>query len=214
MISLVLPVACAPCYHGAARQRVLLSRNRLVVWWHFLRKTGDHPGPKSGAGFSPENAPGGGHGGQERGDQARRRQLESAPRRSDRGPPEDPAGEGRRAALRRHGDLRRDSRERARRRRVRGPVDVLSGERPPDGAADHHRCAAALLGAAHHGGGAVFRLCPAGPQAGAAHADLGQARRQPDHPCGRRPRAHARPARRPDPGLLRYPDRQSLRLAR
>ncbi len=30
---------------------------------------------------------------------------------------------------------------------------------------DHHRCAAALLGAAHHGGGAVFRLCPAGPQA-------------------------------------------------
>ena len=43
--------------------------------------------------------------------------------------------------------------------------------------------------AADHRGGAVFRLCPAGPQTRAAHADLRQAGRQPDHPCGRRPGA-------------------------
>jgi ribose-phosphate pyrophosphokinase len=46
-----------------------------------------------------------------------------------------------------------------------------------------------------------------------AHADLGQAGRQPDHACRRRPRHDARPACRPDPGLLRHPDRQSVRLA-
>jgi hypothetical protein len=55
-----------------------------------------------------------GNGGQERSDQARRRQLESAPRRGDRRPPQEPARQGGRAALRRHGDLRRDPRERAR----------------------------------------------------------------------------------------------------
>ena len=43
-----------------------------------------------------------------------------------------------------------------------------------------------------------------------AHADLGQAGGQSDHRGRRRPRSDARPARRPDPGLLRYPDRQSL----
>ena len=52
------------------------------------------------------------------------------------------AHQGGRAALRRHGDLRRDPGERARHRRVRAPVDLVSGQRPPDGAADHHRCAA------------------------------------------------------------------------
>ena len=45
---------------------------------------------------------------------------------------------------------------------------------------------------------------------GGAHADLGQARRQPDHPRRRRPRADPRPPRRPDPGLLRHPHRQPL----
>src|ERR1044071_4255063 len=45
--------------------------------------------------------------------------------------------------------------------------------------ADHHRCAAPLLGAPHHRGGALLRLCPAGPKAWPAHADLGQAGRQP-----------------------------------
>ena len=46
---------------------------------------------------------------------------------------------------------------------------------------------------------------------GAAHADLGQARRQPDRGERRQPGAHPRPARRPDPGLLRHPGGQSLR---
>ena len=123
------------------------------------------------------------------------------------------ADQGGGAPLRRQGDLRRDPGERARRGRVRHPVDLVPGQRPPDGAADHHRRAAPRLGAAHHGGDPLFRLCPAGPQARAAHADLGQARRQPDHPRRRRPRADARPARRPDPGLLRHSDRQSVRLA-
>ena len=40
---------------------------------------------------------------------------------------------------------------------------------------------------------------------GAAHADLGQAGGQPDHPRRRRPGADPRPACRPDPGLLRHP---------
>ena len=45
------------------------------------------------------------------------------------------------------------------------------------------------IGAAHHGRHALLRLCPAGPQARPAHADLGQARRQPDRARRRRPRA-------------------------
>ena len=67
---------------------------------------------------------------------------------ADRRLSQDPADQGRGAALRRHGDLRRDPGERARRRHVHHPVDVVSGQRPPDGAADHHRRAAALVGAA------------------------------------------------------------------
>jgi ribose-phosphate pyrophosphokinase len=38
--------------------------------------------------------------------------------------------------------------------------------------------------APHHGRHPLFRLCPAGPQARPAHADLGQAGRQPDHQAG------------------------------
>ena len=45
---------------------------------------------------------------------------------------------------------------------------------------------------------------------GVAHADLGQARRQPDHRRRRRPGADPRSPCRADPGLLRHPDRQSL----
>ena len=105
------------------------------------------------------------------------------------------------------------SRERARRGRLRHPVHLLSGQRQPDGAADLHRRAEARLGAADHGGDALFRLCAAGSQDRAAHADLGQARRQSDHPRRRRPGADRRSARRPDPGLLRHPDRQSVRHA-
>ena len=59
----------------------------------------------------------------------------------------------------------------------------------------------------------VLRLRPAGPQARPAHADLGQAGRQPDHRGRRRPGALGRPPRRADPGLLRHPDRQPLRRA-
>ncbi len=155
-----------------------------------------------------------GGGGDERSDQARCRQLQSSPRRGDRGAAARPAREGRGPPLRRHGDLCRDPGERPRRRRLRDPVDLLSGERPPDGALDHHRRAAPRFGAPHHGGGAVFRLRPPGPQTRTAHADLRQARRQHHHSRRRRPRADARPARRTDPRLLRHPDRQSLRRAR
>ena len=71
----------------------------------------------------------------------------------------------------------------------------------------------ARLGQADHRRAALFRLCPAGPQARAAHADFGQAGRQSDHRRRRQPRALGRSPRRPDPGLLRHPDRQSLRRA-
>ncbi len=59
---------------------------------------------------------------------------------------------------------------------------------------------------AHHRGDSVFRLCPPGPQSGSAHADLGQACRQPDHRSRRQPRSDGGSACRPDPGLLRYSD--------
>ena len=112
--------------------------------------------------------------------------------------------------LRRRGDLRRDPGERPRRGCVRAPVDRLSGQRQSDGIADHDRCAQTRVGTADHRGHALFRLCATGSQTRPAHADLGEAGRQPDHRRGRRPRPVGRPARRADPGLLRYPDRQSL----
>ena len=123
------------------------------------------------------------------------------------------ADQGQRPPLRRQRNLRRGARERARLGRVHHPVDVVSGQRPSDGIADHHRCAAPLVRAPHHGGDPLFRLRQAGPQGRLARADFGQAGRQPDHPCRHRSRHDARPACRPDPGLLRHPDRQSLRLA-
>ena len=70
-----------------------------------------------------------------------------------------------------------------------------------------------VVGAAHHRGHALLRLCAPGPQTRPAHADLGQARRQPDRARRRRPRHDDRSARRPDPGLLRHPDRQPVRRA-
>jgi ribose-phosphate pyrophosphokinase len=70
-----------------------------------------------------------------------------------------------------------------------------------------------LVGAAHHGRHPLFRLCPPGSPRLGPHADLGEAGRQPDHRSRRRPRADARSARRPDPGFLRYSDRQSVRGA-
>ena len=122
-------------------------------------------------------------------DETHGRQLQPAARPRDRRLSRDPADRRQRAPLRRRGDLRRDPRERARRGRLRGAVDQLSGQRQPDGAADLHRRAAARLGQADHRGDPLLRLCPAGPQARPAHADLGQAGRQPDHRGGRRPGA-------------------------
>ena len=61
-----------------------------------------------------------------------------------------------------------------------------------------------------HRGHPLLRLRPAGPEIGAAHADLGQAGGQSDHRRRRRPRADPRPARGADPGVLRHPARQSL----
>ena len=48
-------------------------------------------------------------------------------------------------------------------RRLRRSVHLVSGQRPSDGIADHHRRATPLLGAPHHRGDPLFRLCPAGP---------------------------------------------------
>ena len=110
-----------------------------------------------------------GDGGEEWSDQARRRQFESPACRTDCGLPQNPADESPGPALRRHGDVRRDPGERARRRHVHHPVDLVSGQRPPDGAADHHRRAAALVGKPDHGGHPVFRLRPAGPQTRPPH---------------------------------------------
>ena len=141
------------------------------------------------------------------------REQQPAAGRGDRRLSRDAADRCERPPLRRRGGVRRNQRERPRRGRVRHPVDQLPGQRQSDGAADLHRRAAARVGQADHGGDALFRLCPAGPQAGPAHADLGQAGRQPDHHRRRQPGAVDRPACRADPGLLRHPDRQSVRLA-
>ncbi len=89
---------------------------------------------------------------EERRHQVGRGQLQSRARQRHRRASANSAEQGDRPPLRGHGDLRRDPGKRPRLRRVRGPVDVVSRQRPPDGAADHHRRAAARFGAAHHGG--------------------------------------------------------------
>ena len=118
-----------------------------------------------------------------------------------------------RPPLRRRRGVRRDQRERPRRGRVRHPVDQLSGERQSDGAVDLHRRAAPRVGQADYRGAALLRLCAPGPEAGAAHADLGQARRQSDHHGRRQPGSFDRSSCGADPGLLRHPDRQPVRFA-
>ncbi len=123
------------------------------------------------------------------------------------------ADQGGGAAFRRHGNLRRDPGKCPRLGYLHHSIDLVSGQRSSDGDLDHHRCIAPGLGAPHHRGDPLFRLCEAGSQIRLAHADFGQAGGQPDHPCRRRPRHDARPACRPDPGLLRHSDRQPLRLA-
>ncbi len=147
----------------------------------------------------------------ERQDESFGRQFEPAPRQRDCGLPRRAADRLPCPPLRRPGDLRRDPRERARPRRLRHSVDLLSGQRQSDGASDHDRRAAARFGASHHGGHPLFRLRPAGPEARAPLADLGQAGRQSHHPRRRRPGADRRSARRADPGLFRHPDRQPVR---
>ena len=91
-------------------------------------------------------------------------QQQSAAGRGDLGLSRPAADPGQRAPLLRHGGVRRDPRERPRRGRFRDPVDLLSGQRPSDGAAGHARRAEARLGAAGDGGHPLLRLCPAGPQ--------------------------------------------------
>ena len=44
--------------------------------------------------------------------------------------------------------------------RVRHSVDVISGQRPSDGIADHHRCAAPVVRAPHHGGDSLISATP------------------------------------------------------
>ena len=89
-----------------------------------------------------------------------------------------------------------------------------AGERSPDGAAGDGGCLPARLGRPHHRGDAVLRLRAAGSApARDARADHGQARRQHDRERWRAPRADGRPARGPDPGVLRHPRGQRLCLA-
>ena len=87
-------------------------------------------------------------------------------------------------ALRRQRDLRRDPRERPRRGRLHPAVDVVPGQRQPDGAADPHRRAPPLLGPPHHRGDPLFRLRPAGP---------------PHRPAARRSRPSSSPTSSPRP---------------
>ena len=141
-------------------------------------------------------------------------QQQSAARRGDLGLSRPAADPGQRAPLLRHGGVRRDPRERPRRGCLRHPIDLVSGERPSDGAAGHARRAAARLGPADDRRDALLRLCPPGPQIRVAHPDLGQARRQSDHHRRRRPGADDGSAFRADPGVFRHPDRQSVSPSR
>ena len=94
-------------------------------------------------------------------------------------------------ALQRRRELRRDRRERPRRRRLRHPADEHAHERQRDGAAHHGRRAPARLGRLDHRGHPLLRLRPAGPQGRAAHAHHEQARGGP-HPDRRASTASSR----------------------
>ena len=74
-------------------------------------------------------------------------------------------------------------------------------------------CAARFRGA-HHRGGAVLRLlAPGSPAARHAHGDHGEAGGEHDLERGRESPADDRPALGPDPGVLRHPGGQRVRLA-
>ena len=88
-------------------------------------------------------------------------------------------------------------------RRVRDPVVRGAGERVAHGAAHHDRRPQARVREAHHRGRAVLPVLPAGQEGPRPRADLRAARRGPLQDRRRRPDHVGRPARRPDPGLLR-----------
>ena len=96
---------------------------------------------------------------------------------------------------------------RPRLRRVRDPEPHRSDQRVDHGAPDHGRRPQAGLGQADHRGHAVLRLRAPGQEAPRPRADLGAPGRRPLQDRRRRPADHRRPARRPDPGLLRRPGR-------
>ncbi len=88
-------------------------------------------------------------------------------------------------------------------------------QRPLDGIADYHRRAATVRRAPHYGGDAVFRLCPAGSQAQVRSTPISAKLVANLITRAERDRKRSLPvdlARRPDSGLLRYPDRQPVRL--
>ena len=136
-----------------------------------------------------------------------RLQRQSAARRSDFRLSRPAAHQSQRAALLGSGGVCRDSRERARRRRLRDPADFVPGERQFDGIAGRARRAETRLGAPGHRCRALLRLRPARSKIRLAHPDLCQARRQYDHHRRRRSGPHPRSPFRSDPGLLRHPDR-------
>ena len=92
-------------------------------------------------------------------------------------------------------------------RRVRAAEPHRADQRVDHGAPDHGRRAQARLGEADHGGDAVLRLRAPGQEAPRPRADLGPADGRPVQDRRRRPADRGRPARRPDPGLLRRPGR-------
>ena len=125
-----------------------------------------------------------------------------------------PLGQCPGVALQRRRDVLRDPGERARRRRVRHPADVLAGERQRDGAADHGRRAPPRVGRLDHRGHPLLRLRPAGPQGRAAHADhLASSCADLIVAAGVNRVRLRRPARRADPGLFQHPVRSPLRDA-
>ena len=122
-----------------------------------------------------------------------------------RQPRQDQAGQ-----LPRRRNLGPHRRGRARPRHLHRPADLPAGQQEPDGAAHHPRRVQAGQRRAHHRRAAVLRLRPPGPQGPGPRADHRQAGGRPADLGRRRPRAGPRPARRPDPGLLRHPRRSPL----
>ncbi len=116
------------------------------------------------------------------------------------------------ALLRRRG-LRRDQRERSRRRRVRDPTDVCARERQLDGVVGDGRRAQARVRCGDHRGRSLLRVCATGSEVGTAHPHHGEARRRPDERKRDQSRGVDGPPRESDPGLLQRALRSPLRDA-